>query len=437
MPDRPVPERKDKKSDGKGDLEKALEQAEREEAKQDFDADELDEIEGDVLLEKVGGENYAERLQLAIQNIRDNPETFLSKQALLNFSPKFLHILENIEDVENDGLHLVYSQFRTAEGIGLFSAVLEHNGFTRFNIKKTPQGEWLIDIPESGFGLNTYALYTGTETSEEKEIIRYIYNGEWDKIPDSIARELRRSHVNNNMGEVIKILMITSSGSEGINLRNTRFVHIMEPYWHPVRTEQVIGRARRICSHKDLPQSKQTVEVFLYLMTFSPEQLISDEAIELKRKDLSKALPRVPITSDEYLFEISEIKARLTGQLTDIIKESAFDCYIYNPSGKCVNFASVTNDKFSYTPSYVDQENDATVQANTQSTTWKGKLISIPIRGKKKEFVYREDDRNRDLLHLYDKKIYDAKLKNPSDEKIILREIGTFNTMDGKYTEIK
>ena len=58
------------------------------------------------------------------------------------------------------------------------------------------------------------------------------------------------------MGEIIKVLMITSSGSEGINLRNTRYVHIMEPYWHPVRMEQVIGRARRICRHKDLPEAE-------------------------------------------------------------------------------------------------------------------------------------------------------------------------------------
>ena len=32
-------------------------------------------------------------------------------------------------------------------------------------------------------------------------------------------------------------------GAEGISLRNTRCVHIMEPYWHPVRIQQVIGRA--------------------------------------------------------------------------------------------------------------------------------------------------------------------------------------------------
>jgi hypothetical protein len=46
-------------------------------------------------------------------------------------------MLENIQDPEYQGLHLVYSQFRTAEGIGLFTLVLNKNGFARFKIKKT------------------------------------------------------------------------------------------------------------------------------------------------------------------------------------------------------------------------------------------------------------------------------------------------------------
>ena len=62
---------------------------------------------------------------------------------------------------------------------------------------------------------------------------------------------------NNYYGEIIKLMMITSSGAEGINLRNTRFVHVVEPYWHMVRVEQVVGRARRICSHQDLPVEKE------------------------------------------------------------------------------------------------------------------------------------------------------------------------------------
>jgi hypothetical protein len=194
----------------------------------------------------------------------------------------------------------------------------------------------------------------------------------------------------------------------------------MEPYWHPVRSEQVIGRARRICSHKDLPKALQTVEVFVYLMIFSEEQLKSDEAIELKRKDLSKSVPRLPITSDQYLFEISEIKANLTRQLTDAIKESSFDCYIYS-NGKCFNFGDPTNNKFSYLPDYTEQQNDTTVKANKTEIKWVGKSIDI----NEKEYIYKRiNDR---VLELYDKKSYKNALKDPSIQPL---KVGTFELND-------
>jgi hypothetical protein len=390
------------------------------EAKQDVEDDREGEIEGDEILDAIGGIAYKERLETAILNIKEHANDFLTPEALQTYSPKFLHILENIQDPEHQGLHLVYSQFRTAEGVGLFSLTLEKNGFARFKIKKINASMWEIDIKEVDEGKPMYALYTGTETTEEKEMIRHIYNGEWDQIPESISMVLKAKHHNNNMGEVIKVFIITSSGSEGINLKNTRFVHVMEPYWHPVRSEQVIGRARRICSHTDLPVVFQTVEVFVYIMIFSEEQLKSDEAIELKRKDLSKAIPHVPITSDQYLFEISEIKSQLTSQLTDAIKESAFDCYIYS-NGKCVNFGDPTNDKFSYVPEYSEQQNDTTVKANKTAIEWVGKPIAI----NGVEYVYKRASKT--VLDLYDKEIYKNALKDPS---IIPLKIGTYEVND-------
>jgi len=318
-----------------------------------------------------------------------------------------LHILENIMDPNYAGLHLVYSQFRTAEGIGLFTLVLNKNGFAQFKIKKNTLGVWEIAIAEEDRGKPTYALYTGTESVEEKEIVRKIYNGEWDDIPDSIGNELKQHHANNNMGEVIKVFMITSSGSEGINLRNTRYVHLMDPYWHPVRFEQVIGRARRICSHKDLPRELQTVEVFVYLMVFTEAQLKSSDAVELKLKDLSKAVPRVPFTSDQYLFEISENKLKLTNQLMEAIKETAFDCYLYS-NGKCVNFGNPTMDKFSYVPDYSEQQNDTIVVANKKMIQWEGRVINI----NGVDYVHREI--NPQLAYLYDKKSYETALTDPT-----------------------
>ena len=108
--------------------------------------------------------------------------------------------------------------------------------------------------------------------------------------------------------------MITSSGAEGITLKNTRYVHIMEPYWHPVRIEQVIGRARRICSHNELPESERNVKVYIYLMSFAANQLIpaekggSRDIRNLLRKDVSKIDRKTPLTSDQALWEISNIK---------------------------------------------------------------------------------------------------------------------------------
>jgi hypothetical protein len=189
----------------------------------------------------------------------------------------------------------------------------------------------------------------------------------------------------------------------------------MEPYWHPVRLEQVIGRARRICSHKDLPQPLQTVEVFVYLMVLSEEQLKSDDAIELKRKDLSKGDPKVPVTSDQLLYEISEIKANLTLQLTDAIKESAFDCYIYS-NGKCMNFGDPTNTKFSYVPDYTNQQNDVTIKVNKRKIEWEGKPITLNGT----EYVYRR--MSQQLLNIYDKKSYLQALENPD---MIPVQIGT------------
>ena len=151
--------------------------------------------------------------------------------------------------------------------------ILEANGFVQFKLKnKIGQAgknsrEYEINIEELR-NKPSFALYTGDEKEEEKNILRLIFNSEWDKISDkNLVEQLKNLNDNNYYGEVIKCFMITSSGAEGITLKNTRYVHILEPYWHPVREEQVIGRAVRICSHENLPEKDRNVKVLKYIMT--------------------------------------------------------------------------------------------------------------------------------------------------------------------------
>ena len=187
--------------------------------------------------------------------------------------------------------------------------MLEANGYAEFRIKNTEQG-WVMDVPMEDRGKPMFVLYTGTESAEQKEVVRNVFNGDWKFVSPSLEAELRQISSDNKYGEIIKVFMITASGAEGISLKNTRYVHIMEPYWHPVRIQQVIGRARRICSHQELPEELRTVDVFLYLMVFSEEQLTA-MPLGLRLKDTSKRDGTTPFTSDQALFEIANLKKRL------------------------------------------------------------------------------------------------------------------------------
>ena len=151
--------------------------------------------------------------------------------------------------------------------------------------------------------------------------------------------------------------MITASGAEGINLKNCRFVHLLEPYWHPVRIDQVIGRARRIDSHKDLPDNLREIKVFLYLMKFTDSQLKGELSMELIKSvaDKSKLHPSRIYTSDQTLYETSKIKEDIQAQMLKAIKEASMDCALHTSVNNdeqlvCFNYTDPNSDKFAFRP---------------------------------------------------------------------------------------
>jgi hypothetical protein len=357
--------------------------------------DDVEEIVKEI--EQKVDASYEKRIATALMRIRSGMARYLTKAPqgeLQTYSPKFLAMLENITEPQHYGLHLVYSQFRTIEGIGLFAMVLEANGFARFKIIKNASGAWLLDISEADQGKPMYALYTGTESDEEREIIRNVFNSTWDYIPVTLKQQLTPKSANNFMGEIVKVLMITASGAEGISLRNVRYVHIMEPYWQPVRIEQVIGRARRICSHNDLKDEKlRSVYVMMYIMRFTPEQMADDASMELRLNDVSKLNAQKPITTDQALFEISTIKEEINQQLLMAIKEASIDCAIHRDKNskeklKCFTFGSVTSNKFAYPPSVDNEESDTSASRNVKQTTLKLVEITASVAGKPVKYAY-------------------------------------------------
>jgi hypothetical protein len=271
------------------------------------------------------------------------------------------------------------------EGIGILELVLQANGFARFKLLNVG-GRWSLDISEEDRGKPLFALYTGTEGPEEKELVRNIFNSAWDQVPATLVDELRQLNDNNLYGDVIKTLMITASGAEGISLKNVRYVHITEPYWHPVRIHQVIGRARRLCSHQDLPKNLQTVEVFLYLMTFTDKHLDGDSTIDLKLNDKSKIDGITPVTSDETLFEIAMIKEKVNTDILKAVKEASFDCMLHADAKakggdalKCFTFGTESASKYAYAPTYANEEADDVAAINKREMQFD--IIEYEING--------------------------------------------------------
>ena len=384
-------------------------------------------------LKKSAGEgvdqSYEARIQRALEELKSNSEMYLTPEALETYSPKFLTMLENIQSLTPEGSQLIYSSFRTLEGIGIFKLVLQANGYAEFKLKKGATGVWDIDIPEEQMELPKFVLYTGTESQEEKELIRNIFNGAWDFVPTNIATKLRAIADNNIDGKVINVFMITASGAEGISLKNVRFVHILEPYWHPVRIEQVIGRARRLCSHEDLSPEKRNVKAFIYLMQFSKAQLKSDDSIELRIHDVSKLDKSVAYTSDQALYEIATIKQQINKQLLTSIKEAAIDCTLYSSvdskeSLSCFSFGSVSSNKLSYTASLKQEESDNNAKRNKETIKWKAREITF--RGvkyalrKENNEVYDLDSYKQGLKVLSVNPIRIGKLSKNADGKLVI-----------------
>jgi hypothetical protein len=166
-----------------------------------------------------------------------------------------------------------------------------------------------------------------------------MFNNQWRDVPKGIMKFLEKECKFNPSkmylhGEMFRCIGITGAGAEGISLRNVRQVHIMEPFWNLVRTEQVKGRAIRICSHMDLPPEERTVEIYTYISQFSDEQITRrDEEggvpITIQTNDTSidpeTGRERV-MTSDEMVWNVAIRKEEISKKILTLIKEVAVDC---------------------------------------------------------------------------------------------------------------
>jgi len=303
------------------------------------DIPEKDDL-ADRVKEEALANPYLEAIRSALASLRARGAEIFSVENLKTYSPKFQAIINNMNTAK--GPILLYSQFKTLEGLGIFGLALEfQKDYIKFDLQPQANGQWALSpelLTAENKSKKRFIMYTGDEKSEKRDLLKHIFNANWAKIPQELAKTIKElAGANDNInGKIAQAFMITQSGAEGISLENVRQVHLMEPYWNYVRLEQVKGRAIRICSHKSLPFDERTVEVYTYITKFGEEQKKTrrvDETLMIKDKAL---------TTDESILSVSQDKRKLAESLFDAMKRGAVDCELNateNGVAACYRFA--------------------------------------------------------------------------------------------------
>jgi hypothetical protein len=208
------------------------------------------------------------------------------------------YIYNKTRDEVSDGIILIYSSYIDA-GIIPMALALEEMGFTRTQkaLFKTP--------PTSVVDVRTMKP---PNSKKDFKPARYIMITGDPRISPNNDLDVKAITSDDNInGEKIKVVLISQAGSEGLDFKAIRQVHILEPWYNVNRIEQIIGRAVRNFSHKNLPFEERNVQIFLYGTILENSE---EEAADL------------------YVYRISELKAIRIGQVSRLLKQSAVDCII-------------------------------------------------------------------------------------------------------------
>ena len=317
------------------------------------------------------------------------------KNHLGKYSGKFLNLMNILKN--SKGIVVIYSGYIWS-GIVPIATCLEHMGFNREgsnNILKKP--DIIDDAPL--YGQKTSPKYC-IFTSDQKEVMGTSTIDKLLKIVNSPE---------NIDGSLIKVILMTPVASEGLSFFNVREMHIIDPWFHMNKIEQIVGRGIRNCRHQMLPIEERNVSVFLHATYDNDDKE----------------------TSDIAAYRISSKKYIQTKKMNNIIKDNAVDCHLmkninYFPKslfelGK-ISITTSQNTKFKY--EYGDDDSEEPqckyrkMSSNNQKyrkdmnhhfvTSLKNKIKTIVLKSIEEQTLFIPIDNILNYLEFDDELSYQA-----------------------------
>ena len=244
---------------------------------------------GDVGFDSIIQRNKInKKLKFSYKN--DETKSYFDYNNIQNYSTKIHKILTNIQ--KSDGVVFIYSQF-LASGILPLSLALENLGYKKYGDSlltpkyesKDTKGHYIIISGNNELSKNAYADYIKIENK-------------------------------NIDGSKVKVIIGSETAAEGLDFRYIREIHILEPWFHLNKIDQIIGRGIRNCSHIELPNEDRNVKIFLYASTKSMNPSKDNETLDLK------------------IYRNAENKSVKMGKIEYLLKTNAVDCNLNIESNK-------------------------------------------------------------------------------------------------------
>jgi SNF2 family DNA or RNA helicase len=220
------------------------------------------------------------------------------------FYKEYYKVQENIKDN-------LPEMFNYTKDLAVFLNGIRRN----VNISHTvsPKIIWTIDKINDDYSKNKKTMIYSNWLDAGINIIKeYLINANmpFSEVTGKLTKNEKDINVKKYNSDKTTIILISSSGGEGISLKKTRTVIILEPHWNSAKIEQVIGRAARYKSHITLPVKERKVDVYNLILN-KPEKAILEGDL------LSSA--------DLILYNMSKSKEKRINTFYDIIEKNSIE----------------------------------------------------------------------------------------------------------------
>jgi len=228
---------------------------------------------------------------------------------LHQYAPKMAAIIASLQTCK--GIGFVYSR-AVSGGVIPFGIALERAGWSR--VLASGRTEPLLhEAPPLPYGRQcALCEHHEKDHKEEHEFqpAKFILLAGEDKFTPSVdasvqyAQTFPKEDPMAPYGSHVKLIVGSGVAREGLDFKCIREIHLLDPWWHLNRIEQIVGRGVRFCSHSALPSEERNCTLYFHVAKLSTDYE----------------------TPDLYAYRLAAEKSIQIGIIQRAIKVGALDC---------------------------------------------------------------------------------------------------------------